>query len=143
MNGSERGFTLLEAMLAILVLMIGVGALAQLNRTMVRSLSPSGDGLLQHAEIVDLLLRDGAEAVRANPNPPLFTMPNLVPNLTMSGATYAVQLTPLATPAAVKGFRRLTYRVEVTYQAPGGAPELAGSLVMDKVTQAVGTKGGL
>lgn len=135
MNSSERGFTILEAMLAVIVLMVGVGALAKLNESMRKSVSPDAGGLLQHAEIVELLLRDAAETIRSGANPPLTEI--ALPALSMGGAVYTATIKPPSPlPPAVSGYRRLDYTVEVNYQAPGGAPALAGSLRLDAISPA-------
>lgn len=133
MNSSERGFTILEAMLAVMVLMVGVGMLAKLNESMRRSLAPGPGGLLQHAEIVDLLLRDAAETVRANPPTGVVSLPPL----SMGGATYTARVIPPSPlPSTLGGYRRMVYTVEVAYQAPSSPSELAGSLLLDVVSPA-------
>ncbi len=140
-SSAQKGVSLLEAMLSILVLMMGVMAITQLTRTMAASVSPAESGIVQHPEIVEQLLRDAAETVRANPiDPPPETV-RLAP-LGVAGATYSVRVVRNGLPPAQNGFRKVDYTIEVTYQAPGAPEVLAGSLELDKVTGPV-AKGGL
>lgn len=133
MYSSERGFTILEAMLAVVVLMVGVGMLAKLNESMRKSIAPGPGGLLQHAEIIELLLRDGAETVRANPPAGEVSLPPL----SMGGATYSARVIPPSPlPPAVGGYSRMVYTIEVAYQAPSRPSEFAGSLLLDVVSPA-------
>lgn len=137
----ERGVTLLEAMLSILVLMMGVGAITQLTRTIVSSVLPAEASVVQHPEIVEQLLHDGAEAVRASTlDPPPLTF-GLAP-IAISGATYSVRIFRDGLPSIENGFRKVDYLIEVTYQVPDGPEILAGSVQLDKVTGPV-SGGGL
>jgi len=130
---NQLGLSLLEAMLSILVLMVGVAAVTQLTRTMVAAIMPAEPSIVQHPEIVEQLLHDGAEAVRASKaDPPPLTF-GLAP-LTVSDATYSVRIYRGEVPPPEKGFRKVDYTVEVTYQAVGGPEILAGSVQLDKVT---------
>lgn len=137
----EAGISLLEAMLTVLVLMMGIMAVTQLTRTMLSAVSPSESGIVQHPELVEQLLRDGAEALRASRlDPPPARIE--LPALNVSGATYSVRVLRQGLPAPENGFRRVDYHVEVHYQAPGADEILAGSVELDKVTAPV-AKGGL
>jgi hypothetical protein len=129
----ERGFTILEAMLAVMVLMLGVGMIAKLNESMRRSIAPGPEGLLQHVEVVDMLLRDAAETVRANP--PL--VGTTLSPLSMGGAVYTARISPPDTSQpVVGGYQRLVYTVEVSYETPDSPSERVGTLLLDAISPA-------
>ena len=135
----QEGFSLLEAMLAVLILMMGVVGITQLTRSMVASVSPANRGPLPHAEIVDHLLRDEIETMRARPTADaLHTGAVLV----MSGATYSVRadlVPPVVGP--VNGFSKATYTATAEYEAPGAAKAVVGTVNFDKIVGPA--KGGL
>lgn len=126
----QGGFSILEAMLAVLVLMMGVVGITQLTRSMTASIVPSERGVVQHPEIVDQLLRDQVERLRAGSST---ATPITGPVLVMSEATYSARADRTALDGPVNGFSRATYTVTVEYQAPGAAKVLVGSTKVNKV----------
>lgn len=138
---NAKGFTLLEALLASVILLIGVLTITQLTRGMVAGLSP-GDGPLEHPEIVDQLLRDQVEFIRAQAGTP--AAPGLVSALAVPPATYTVAATRTDTRNFVGAggftYTEATYSVNVNIQ-PSNA--LVGRAVFTKVTASNGGRVGL
>ena len=135
MSRRQRGFSLLEVMLASLVLMLGILGAAQLQRSMFAGFSPDqASGVNQHPAIVENLLRDQVEQARNAP-------PANLPALTTPHGTYQVTVTPLGGDGGVRVSRQ-RYEVLVRYQAVGAAaPVVAGRVIFDKVTGGVGRTG--
>ncbi|MNT48795.1 hypothetical protein D3C72_1855960 [compost metagenome] len=141
MNYAKRqeGFSLLEAMLAVLILMMGVVAITQLTRSLTASVTPSERGGVHHPEIVDQLLRDLVENLRAiNSTNASYTGANLI----MSEATYSVRADRTAITPIANGFYKATYTVTVEYEAPGMARATVGTVMINKISGPA-TKGGL
>lgn len=136
MSRWQRGFSLLEVMLASLVLMLGILGAAQLHRSMLSGFSPDqASGVNQHPAIVENLLRDQVEQARNAP-------PANLPALTTPHGTYQVTVTPLGGANGGVRVSRQRYEVLVRYQAVGAAaPTVAGRVIFDKVTGGAGRTG--
>lgn len=151
MRTSKRrvgGFSLLEVMLAALVLMIGMMAVSQLGRNLLAGFDPSQDhGLNQHPAIVENLLRDQIEYARNATTHAAVLAPPL-PDLVTSHGTYSTTVALVAPPVATAvnegaTMNRRRYVATVRYQAVGkAAPGVtAGQVVFDKVTGRTGRSG--
>lgn len=151
MNRFRAGFSLLEVMLASLVLMIGVLAISRLSQGLLSGFDSSqGHGLAQHPAIVENILRDQVEQARSvTSHAGVATVSALV---TPHG-TYSVQVKPAdlpIVPALNAGpgespttVNRIRYTAAVYYQAVGKAApgELAAVVVFDKLTGMTGRSG--
>ena len=127
-----RGFSLLEVMLAALVLMVGIMGVAQLNRSLFSGLDPSQDhGVNQQPAIVENLLRDQVERARsAQPPAP-------VADLVTQHGTYSLKVNALGGAEAGVRLTRQRYEAVVHFQAVGRTePEavVAGRVIFDTVT---------
>ncbi|GEM_PF-4370177 len=147
-NRRKAGFTLLEAMLAILVLLVGIMALAPLSKSVLGNLSPSGGVLLEHSEIVEHLLRDQAELIRAHPDAPAWPSAYpTIPPLALAPASYSVAVDAIdyATGSfAGITYAMATYSIEVR-QGPGahlvGRTLLTRLATLSEMIPAVGRVG--
>lgn len=136
MSRQQRGFSLLEVMLASLVLMLGILGAAQLQRSMFAGFSADqANGVNQHPAIVENLLRDQVEQARSG-------APANLPALTTPHGTYQVTVAPLGGANGGVRVSRQRYEVMVRYQPVGAAaPVMAGRVIFDKVTGGVGRTG--
>lgn len=135
------GFSLLEVMLAALVLMIGMMAVSQLSRNLLSGFDPSqAHGLNQHPAIVEGLLRDRVELARSATA--LAGVTAALPDLVTPHGTYS---TTVATTGPLEGatMQRQRYVATVRYQAVGAAAPgvIAGQVVFDKVIGRNGRSG--
>lgn len=150
MSKGSGGFSLLEVMMAALVLMVGMAAIAQLNRSLLTSMDPrQSSGLGPHPAIVENLLRDQVEQARIQDT---VALPATVPALVTPQGTYSVQVALAAPPvvaslneptASPTSMGRVRYVATVYFQANGApAPgDMAGLLIFDKVAGKTGRSG--
>lgn len=150
MTRSRAGFSLLEVMLASLVLMIGLLAVSRLGQGLLSGFDASqSHGVNQHPAIVEGLLRDQVEQARS-----VTTHAGVaaVPTLVTPHGTYRVEVKPAdgtfvplldAGTESPTSIRRVRYTAAVYYVAIGKAApgELAGVVVFDKVTGMTGRSG--
>lgn len=142
----SQGFSLLEVLLASLVLMVGLMAVSQLSRSLLASFSPDQEhGLNQHPAIVENLLRDQLEQARsAATHAAVASVSVLVTPLGTYQTGVALAAPPIAA-AQNEGatMNRRRYVATVRYQAVGAAAPgvVAGQLVFDKVTGRAGRSG--
>lgn len=150
MTRSRAGFSLLEVMLASLVLMIGLLAVSRLGQGLLSGFDPSqSSGLNQQPVLVEGLLRDQVERARSVStqaevaSDSTFVTPHGTYRIEVKAAdgTFVPALNAgTESPTAI---RRVRYTAAVYYVAIGKAApgELAGVVVFDKVTGMTGRSG--
>ncbi|MNR88789.1 hypothetical protein D3C72_197400 [compost metagenome] len=140
------GFSLLEIMLAALVLLMGLMAVTQLSKGLLSNLSPSqAQGPNQHPAIIENLLRDQIEQARsASTHAAVANVADLVTPHGTYRTSVALAALPVVAPQNVGvTMNRRRYVATVQYQAVGAAAPgvIAGQVVFDKVTGRAGRSG--
>lgn len=138
-NSSHRptqGFTLLEVMLTALVLMMGLMAVNQLNRSTLGAMAPSEAGSANaHPAIVENLLRDQVELARNVATDSALVLPPLVTPQGTYTSTVTLGGSPITSSINWVGpVNRRNYIATVRFQAAGSAPPgvVVGQILFDK-----------